>query len=511
MHTSWFYSITGISGYAIDDIKAVRNGFERHVENAVRLIRRSLPCSPELLFIYALPVILALAVLSVIIGKTNCVAEAVAPDPARPKSRSKTLYLVIRISPKPSEDAKRRCKHCREHDLAFRKGEWRRIRSLDFGRVKVYVEVEVRRLRCKTCGKAFYEKIPFLTNPKARATRALEWQMIELRADMSITDVARWLDVDWRSVKDAEKRILEARYRRINLKQTHIIGIDEICLFHRQKKGRQYLTVVRDMESGAVVNVSRGKGGDALKAFAWRLKTQGARIDCVCMDMSNAYGKWAKDKLKGATVVYDHFHVVKAMNDRINDIRRNAMSRISADVRKRIREIDVEALAKEAVLAAIKKEQEREEKAKESLKGNRRLLTMNAEDVKDKPRAKAKLDRMLAENSDLGKAYVLKEELRDIYAYAAEEGKARTLLLEWIGKARASDVAQLESMAKTLESHLDGVLGFWKYRHVSNAKTEGFNNKIRWLVKQAYGYRDFKYLKLKIFDLPNTKSREDDF
>ena len=63
------------------------------------------------------------------------------------------------------------------------------------------------------------------------------------------------------------------------------------------------------------------------------------------------------------------------------------------------------------------------------------------EDVRNKPRAKAKLDRMLAENSDLGKTYVLKEELRDIYAYAAEEGKARTLLLEWIEKSRASDVA----------------------------------------------------------------------
>jgi len=511
VHTSWLYSITGINGYSIDSVKAVRNGFERYVENAVRLIRSSMPCGQDLAFLYALPVVIFLAVLAVIIGKTNCVAEAVEPDPARPKSRCKTLYLVIRIVPKQTTDAKRRCRHCHKRGLAFRKGEWRRVRSLDFGRVKVYVEVEVRRVRCKVCGKTYYEKIPFLTNPRARSTRALEWQMVEMRAFMSITDVARWLDVDWRSVKDAEKRILETRYKRIDLKQTHVIGIDEICLFHKLKKGRQYLTVVRDMESGAVVNVSRGKGGDALKAFAWRLRKQGARIDCVCMDMSNAYGKWAKETLPEATVVYDHFHVIKAMNDRINAIRRIAMSRISADVRRRIMEIDVEALAKEAVLAAIKKEQAREEKAKDSLKGNRRLLLMNAEDLKDNPKAKAKLDRMLEDNSDLGKAYVLKEELRDIYAYASEEGKARTLLEEWIEKAKASDVAQLESMAKTLESHLEGVLGFWKYKRVSNAKTEGFNNKIRWLVKQAYGYRDFKYLKLKIFDLPNLKPREDDF
>lgn len=80
------------------------------------------------------------------------------------------------------------------------------------------MEVEVRRLRCKTCGKTFYEKIPFLTNPKARATRALEWQMIELRADTSTTDVARWLDVDLRNVKGTDKRILGARYKRISFR-----------------------------------------------------------------------------------------------------------------------------------------------------------------------------------------------------------------------------------------------------------------------------------------------------
>lgn len=58
--------------------------------------------------------------------------------------------------------------------------------------------------------------------------------------------------------------------------------------------------------------------------------------------------------------------------------------------------------------------------------------------------------------------------------------------LEWIREVRASDVAELESMAKTIESHLEGVLGFWRCKGASNAKTEGFNNKIRRLIKQAY-------------------------
>ena len=68
----------------------------------------------------------------------------------------------------------------------------------------------------------------------------------------------------------------------------------------------------------------------------------------------------------------------------------------------------------------------------------------------------------------------------------------------------------VEKMAKTIEGHLEGVLGFWEFRGASNAKTEGFNKKIRWLIKQAYGYRDFNYFRLKIFDLPNLKPRDSD-
>lgn len=514
MHSSWLYYITGISGYAVVSQKAVRGKRERPLRNASRLIRSSLPGVDELRRLMDCPIPVVLATLALIDKETAHLDRKpeTAPEPIRSKSRVRDLEIVIVLRPKKAEDGKRKCrgKGCQGRDIAFRRGTVRRIRSLDFGRVRVYVDVEVRRLRCRTCGKTFDEKLPFLTNPKARVTRALEWEIVELRAHMSITDVAGWLDVTWRCVKDAEKRVLQARYKCIDLERTHVIGIDEICIFHRARSDWKYITVVRDMESGAVVNVSRGKGGDALKAFAWRLRTQRARIDCVCMDMSNAYGKWVKDNLKGALVVYDHFHVIKAMNDRIGKIRRAAMSRISADVRRRIREIDVEKTAREAVLAAIRKEQDREDKARESLKGNRKLLSMNREDLEDEPKARKRLDDMLRENEDLGKAYVLKEKLRDIYAISPSEGVARVLFADWIDEARSSDVPELETMAKTIESHLEGVLGFWKFRGASNAKTEGFNNKIRWLVKQAYGYHDYKYFRLKVFDLPNVRTSESD-
>ena len=51
---------------------------------------------------------------------------------------------------------------------------------------------------------------------------------------------------------------------------------------------------------------------------------------------------------------------------------------------------------------------------------------------------------------------------------------------------------------------MKGILGYWKLGGATNASVEGFNGKVRWLIKQAFGFRDFKYFRLKIFDLPST-------
>ncbi len=61
-------------------------------------------------------------------------------------------------------------------------------------------------------------------------------------------------------------------------------------------------------------------------------------------------------------------------------------------------------------------------------------------------------------------------------------------------------------MAKTIRKNLNGIKTYWTYRKLTNAKIEGFNNKIRWLIRQAYGFRDREYFKLKIFQLPEISS-----
>ena len=515
MHKPWLYLITGISGYQVVAQRVERHGRSREIRNAHVLARCGVLEVEELAFLLDKPPHIALAILGIILDATAAYAACDTP-PSRGRRRKtgmSDLTLVLTIASKKSRDKELKCKGCAKAGVVPRKGEWRRIRCHDVGRMRCYVEVEVRRMRCPECGSLFKEKLPFVTSPKARVTRAFEWLVVTERETASISDVAKKLGIDWRTVKDAEKRVLEAEYKTIDLKGVTRIGIDELYVFANERKNRKYITVVRDLDTGRVLNVSRGKGEAALKEFTYRLRRQKAikGIRCVCMDMSNAYFAWvAKHLGEDVLIVFDHFHVIMKMNEHINNIRRLAMAQVNSDTRKRLAELAESDEDKEAVRRLMLNAKKKQDKAKEYLKGNMRLLLMNAEDVAEHPKAKARLDRMLAKYADINAAYILKEKLRSIYANAKTKLEAAGLFKDWIEEARATKVDDLVAMASTIEDHLTGILGFWEFRGASNASVEGFNNKIRWLIKQAYGYRDFKYFKLKVFDLPNLKARDGD-
>jgi len=516
MHKPWLYVTTGINGFQVVAQRVERHGRSREIRNAHILARSGGLTIEELKRLLEWPACIALAFLAIILKETAAYAACDTP-PSQGRKRKTGMSdstLVLTIASKRSRDESLKCKECSAQGVVPRKGELRRIRCHDFGRMRCYVEVDVRRMRCPKCGKLFKEKLPFVTSPKARVTRAFEWLIVSERETASISDVATKLGIDWRTVKEAEKRVLEADYKSIKLKGVTRIGIDELYVFANERKSRKFITVVRDLDTGRVLNVSRGKGEAALKMFTYRLKRQKALkgIKCVCMDMSNAYYAWVGKNLnKDTLIVFDHFHVIMKMNEHINNIRRMAMAQVNSDTRKRLAELATSDKDKETIKRIMLNAKARQEKAKKYLKGNMKLLLMNAEDIAEHPKAKARLDRTLAKYADLNAAYALKEKLRAIYANAKTKIEATGLFRDWIAEARVTEVDDLVSMASTIEEHLAGILGFWEFRGASNASVEGFNNKIRWLIKQAYGYRDFKYFRLKVFDLPNVKSRDRDW
>jgi transposase len=120
-------------------------------------------------------------------------------------------------------------------------------------------------------------------------------------------------------IKEIQRRYLTKRYSRPILKDLKLIAIDEISI----GKGHNYLTVVLDLISGAVVFVGNGKGADALVPFWKRLKSSRARIQAVAIDMSPAYISAVSENLPKATIVFDHFHLIKLFNEKLSDLRRD--------------------------------------------------------------------------------------------------------------------------------------------------------------------------------------------
>lgn len=99
----------------------------------------------------------------------------------------------------------------------------------------------------------------------------------------------------------------------------------------------------------------------------------------------------------------------------------------------------------------------------------------------------------------------MKESLRTVYKISRNSNDARIGFVNWCKKADSSKIPELITMARTIRKRMEGILAFWTQNRLTSAGMEGFNNKIRWLIRVAYGYRDDEYFNLKIFDLPNIK------
>jgi len=361
-----------------------------------------------------------------------------------------------------------RCSACGSEDVIGRGQSLRRFRTVSIGGKRVYLALAVPRVGCRACGAVRQVKIGF-ADPRVSYTRAFERYALELSRHMTIKDVAEHLGISWDVIKEIQKGDLQRRFGNPKLKHVRYLAIDEISV----AKGHRYLTIVLDLESGAVIHVGRGKGGDALKDFWTRLRRSRAKIQAVATDMSPAYIDAVTTHLPGASLVFDRFHVIKLYNDKLSDLRRALYHQLQDSLEKKV------------------------------LKGIRWLLLKRPEHLDPAHNESQRLDEALRLNQPLATAYYLKEELNEVWEQEDEEA-AEALLAEWVAYAEASGIRMLIDFAKTLRTHVLRILAWYDYP-ISTGPLEGTNNKIKTLKRQAYGFRDQEFLKLKILGIHETK------
>src|SRR3954468_5983764 len=361
-----------------------------------------------------------------------------------------------------------RCSACGSADVVSRGHVERRFRTLPIGPRPTFLVLPIPRTECRACGVVRQVDVTF-ADPRRSYTKRFERYVRELSRRMTIRDVAAHLGVGWDLVKDIQKRDLSRRFAKPKLKHLRRIAIDEISV----AKGHRYMTIVLDLDSGAVVFVGDGKGADALKPFWKRLRPSRAKIEAVAMDMSAAYRGAVSTNLPDAKIVFDRFHVMKLFNEKLSDLRR-ALHREATDVMKR-----------------------------KVLKGTRWLLLKAAENLDEEKDEETRLKEALALNQSLAVAYYLKEDLRQFWEQPGK--KFGTSFLDgWIRRAEASVVRMLQQMAETVAAHRSGLLAYYDAR-ITSGPMEGTNNKIKTMKRRAYGFRDKEFLKLKILAIHETK------
>ena len=321
---------------------------------------------------------------------------------------------------------------------------------------------------CLSCGLTRQVLVSF-ADEKVRYTKAFARYALELSRHMTIQAVAQRLQVSWDLIKEIQKQHLQRHYSRPKLKHLKRLAIDEISI----GKGHRYLTIVLDLDNGAVVFQGDGKGAEALEPFWKRLRCSGAKVQAVAIDMSPAYWLAVRENLPKAVVVFDHFHIIKLFNEQLSELRRELYHEAKDQMQKKV------------------------------LKGTRWLLLMNPENLDPKKNERQRLQEALKLNESLATAYYLKEQLRQLWQ-EPDKACAAAALDEWLLWAEYSGIRRLQKMAKTMRQHRRGILA-WFEHPITTAQLEGTNNKIKTMKRQAYGFRDLQFLKLKIFAIHEAK------
>lgn len=360
---------------------------------------------------------------------------------------------VLVASVRPTRSRRSRCSRCDRRCRGYDRGEGRRRwRALDLGTVKAFLEADAPRVSCPEHGVVVAAVA--WARPAARHTLAFEETCAWLAAHTAGSVVAQLQRVSWRTVSAIVTRVVaDLAGRTDQLAGVRRIGIDEISY----RKGQRYLTVVVDHDTGRLIWAAPGRNSATLHAFFDAL---GAERAALLTHVSADGAEWIHSPVRArapqAVLCLDAFHVVAWATAALDAVRRDVWN----DLRRGGR-------AEQA----------------SSLKGSRWALVKNPADLTGEQRTT--LAGIANTNKGLYRAYLLKEQLRAVFATKGQQGKV--LLAGWLAWARRSQLPGFVTLAKTIQGHRQLIWNTLKHE-LSNARVEATNTHLRALTRRAYGF-----------------------
>jgi len=324
----------------------------------------------------------------------------------------------------------------------------RRWRHLDTCQFRTILEAEVPRCHCPEHGVK-QVRVPW-AEPGSRFTALFERLAIDWMREAGRSAAARRLGLSWSEADGIMQRAVDRGLARRTADPVWLLGVDE-----KSFQGREFVTVVCDLEEGTVLHVADGRGSEALRdCYAALTADQRSAVAAVAMDMHQPYVAATQAVLPDATIVFDRFHIAKLAGDAVDQVRRR----------------EAKALAAEG---------------DDRLKGTRYSWLHNPlGEGREQRRAFAPLR---ASNLKTARAWAIKETLMDFFRYS-QPAAARRFFAKWYAWAIRSRLDPMRRLARTLRSRLPLLLNWCRFP-ITNAVTEALNAKIQWIKYTARGFR----------------------
>lgn len=396
--------------------------------------------------------------------------------------------MHLQIKARPDKKHQCRCPYCGKKcpKDGHSSKDLRVWRGLDFGTVLVDVESETQRIKCPEHGSIVAD-VPW-AYPGSRFTKDFDLTVGWLAVYLPRAAVAEYMRIDWKTVGRCVSRTLNEiePERAVRLNNLVYIEIDETSY----KKGHKYITVIVNHETNTVVWASEGHGKSVLEKFYRSLtKEQLESIRCVTGDGA----RWITDCVNEFTPdcdrCIDPFHVVEWAMEALDEVRRE----VWREAYKQAQELE-ESIPKQRGRPKaddLPAQEAREAKKKaDQIKKSAFALGKAPEHLTEYQ--KLRLDIIQIESPRLYRAYRIKEQLRLILKMSSVE-EAEAELKRWFWWTSHCRIPEMRELGAKVKRHKDHILRTIQLG-LSNARIEATNNKIKLIIRKAYGFRNIQNL-----------------
>jgi transposase len=340
------------------------------------------------------------------------------------------------------------CSECKAEGLPIHDTVEKTWRHLNFWQYKTYIHMRTPRTKCPECGERLW--IPPWGREQSGFTALFEAFIIALAREMPVSQISALVGEHDTRIWRIVRYHVDRAHAKKNYSAVTKVGCDETS----SRKGHNYVTVFADMSKGEVMVVTKGKDSDTIKAFAEELPKHQAlpeQIKEVTIDMSPAFISGVREHLNGASVTFDKFHVIQALNKAQDEVRRM------------------------------------EHKQNPLLTGSRYVWLKNPENLTVKQ--KKQLDTLRFENLKTAKVYQMKLTFQDIYRSVRDPEAAEEAIKKWLSWAARSRIEPVKKFAGMLKSHFDGIMRYFTSR-LTTGTMEGINSRIQEIKRRARGFRN---------------------